>query len=60
MWREDAQASWLTHAMDKGSLDIILFKTQRFFIVDKYILKVKICPMRLSGLGLLLRVSASS
>ena len=36
--------------MGKGSFHVILFKTQRFFMMlDKYILKVKIHPMRSPG-----------
>ena len=34
-WRDGAQASRLTHAMGKASFHIILFKTQRFFRLDK-------------------------
>ena len=48
-WREGAKASRLTHAMSKGNFQIILFKTRRFFMPDKYILKVKIHPSRSSG-----------
>ena len=33
----------------KVSFHIILFKTQRFFMLDKYILKVKIHPIRWPG-----------
>ena len=41
-WREGAQASRLTHTMGKGSFRIKRFKTQRCFMLDKCILKVKI------------------
>ena len=47
--REGSQASQLNNAMDKGNFHVILFKTQRFFMLDKCILKIKIHPMRLSG-----------
>ena len=46
--REGAQASRLTDAMGKGN-DIILFKTQRFFMLDKCMLKIKTHPMTSSG-----------
>ena len=48
-WRESAQASWIADAMGKGNFHIIFFKTQRFFMLDKCILKAKINPMRSSG-----------
>ena len=48
-WREGTQASQLTHAMGKGSFYIVLFKTQRFFMLDKCIPKLKINPVRSSG-----------
>ena len=47
-WREGSQASRLADTMDKGNFHII-FKTQRFFMLDKCILKMKIHPMRSSG-----------
>ena len=47
--REGSQASRLTNAIGKANFHIILFKTQRFFMLDKCILKIKIHPMRLSG-----------
>ena len=46
MLREVAQASKLTHAMGKGSSHIILFKTQRFFKLDKLLqIKHKSCEI---------------
>ena len=48
-WREGSQASRLTDAMGKGNFHIILFKTQRFFMLDKCVQKIKIHPMRSSG-----------
>ena len=48
-WREGAQASRLTDAMGKGSFHIMLFKTQRFLMLGKFILKIKIYPMTSSG-----------
>ena len=47
--REGTQASGLTDPMGKGNFHIILIKTQKFFMLDKFILKIKIHPMRLSG-----------
>ena len=47
-WREGSQASRLTDAMGKGNFHIILFKTQRFFILDKCFQKITIHPMRSS------------
>ena len=38
-WREGSQASWLAHTMGKGSFHVILFKIQKFFMLDKCILK---------------------
>ena len=48
-WREGSQANRLTDAMGKGNFHIILFKTQRFFMLDKCVQKIKIHPMRSSG-----------
>ena len=48
-WREGSQASRLTDAMGKGSFHIMLFKTQRFLMLGKFILKIKIYPMTSSG-----------
>ena len=42
---EGSQASQLTDAMGKGNFHIILFKTQRCFMLDKRILKIKIHPI---------------
>ena len=49
MWSKGVQATRLTHAVGKGSFHIFLLKAQRFFMLDKNILKVKIHPMRSSG-----------
>ena len=48
-WRVGVQVSLIADAMGKGNFHIIFFKTQRFFMLDKCILKVKINPMRSSG-----------
>ena len=48
-WREGSQDSWLTDARGKENFHIILFETQRFFMLDKCILKIKTHPMRSFG-----------
>ena len=60
MWREGSQASQLTQSMGEGSFHIILFKTQRFFLPDKYILKIKMHHMRSSGLHGICRIKVAA
>ena len=48
-WGEGSQDSRLTDAMGKGNFHIIFFKTQRFFMLDKCILKIKTRPMKSFG-----------
>ena len=49
-WRNGSQAGRLTDTMGKRSFHGILFKTQRFFMLDKcFKKKLKIHPMRSSG-----------
>ena len=54
---EGAQASRLTDAMSKGSFHVIFFKTQRFSMLDKCILKIKIHPMTSSGFHGICRIN---
>ena len=57
---EGAQASRLTDAMSKGSFHVIFFKTQRFSMLDKCILKIKIHPMTSSGFHGICRINFPS
>ena len=56
LYVEGGCPSLIADAMGKGIFHIIFFKTQRFFILDKCILKVKINPMRSSGFHAICRI----